>query len=174
MDFTSLRVANAKDADTISALINSAYRGEASKRGWTTEAGLLGGQRTDPQTLRETIADARNTVLLLYEQDAPICCVYLQRREDRAYLGMLTVEPELQARGLGKRLLAAAEIWARENWKVAKIEMTVIQKRHELIAWYERRGYSNTGRTEPFPYGDEKFGLPKVEGLEFVILEKSL
>ncbi len=174
MDFTSLRVANANDVDTISALINSAYRGESSKRGWTTEAELLGGQRTDPETLRETIADKRDSILLLDGQDAPIACVYLQRRADRAYLGMLTIKPELQARGLGKRLLAAAEMWARENWKVAKIEMTVIQKRHELIAWYERRGYSNTGRTEPFPYNDEKFGLPKVADLEFVVLEKTL
>jgi GNAT superfamily N-acetyltransferase len=174
MDFTGLRVANAESVDTISALVNSAYRGESSKRGWTTEADLLGGQRTDPETLREMIADKRNAILLLYEQDGLIACVYLQRRADHAYLGLLTVKPELQARGLGKRLLAAAEMWARENWKVAKIEMTVIQKRHELIAWYERRGYSNTGRTEPFPYDDEKFGLPKAAGLEFVVLEKTL
>ncbi len=174
MDFASLRVANAGDAGAISALVNAAYRGETSKRGWTTEAGILGGQRTDPDTIRETIADNRNAILLLHAQDAPVCCVYLQRRANRAYLGMLTVKPELQASGLGKQLLAAAERWARENWKVAKIEMTVIQKRHELIAWYERRGYSNTGRTEPFPYNDEKFGLPKVNDLEFVVLEKYL
>ena len=174
MDFTTLRVADAADADTLAALINSAYRGESSKRGWTTEADLLGGQRTDPDTLRKTIADKRNAILLVEEEGAPVCCVFLQRKADGAYLGMLTVKPELQARGLGKRLVAAAEQWARGAWQAKTIEMTVIQKRRELIAWYERRGYANTGRTEPFPYGDEKFGLPKVDDLEFVILEKSL
>jgi GNAT superfamily N-acetyltransferase len=174
MDFAGSRVANAKDADAISALVNSAYRGETSKRGWTTEADLLGGQRTDPDTLRKTIGDERNAILLVEEEGAPVCCVFLQRIADRAYLGMLTVKPELQARGLGKRLIAAAEQWVRDTWQAKTIEMTVIQKRRELIAWYERRGYANTGRTEPFPYGDEKFGLPKVDDLEFVVLEKSL
>lgn len=163
-----------EDAEAISALVNSAYRGESSKRGWTTEADLIGGQRTDPEILRALIADQQNSVLVRYKDGVLVACVFLQKKGTRAYLGMLTVRPDHQAGGIGKQLLSAAEEWAKDNWKVDTIEMTVIQKRVELISWYERRGYINTRRTQPFPYGDARFGLPKVDDLEFVVLEKSV
>ena len=170
----SFRVAEPDDAENLSRLVNSAYRGDSSRRGWTTEADLLGGQRTDPDTLRELISDNDNTILLIHRDAELIGCVFLQQKAESAYLGMLTVVPDLQASGIGRRLLAAAENWVFENWRFRLIEMTVIRQRSELIAWYERCGYVNTHRTVPFPYGDEKFGLPKRPDLEFVVLEKRL
>jgi GNAT superfamily N-acetyltransferase len=169
-----LRIAEPGDAENLSRLVNSAYRGESSRRGWTTEAGLLGGQRTDPDALRELISAKANAILLLHSDAGLTGCVLLQQKAQSAYLGMLTVLPDLQAGGIGRRLLAAAEDWVFETWRFRLIEMTVIRQRSELIAWYERRGYVNTQRTEPSPYGDERFGLPKRPDLEFVVLEKLL
>jgi GNAT superfamily N-acetyltransferase len=170
----SFRIAEPSDAENLSRLVNSAYRGESSRRGWTTEAGLLGGQRTDPDTLREIICESNYVILVMHSGADPAGCVLLQRKAESAYLGMLTVLPELQARGIGRRLLEAAEDWVIKNWRLQAVEMTVIRQRPELIAWYERRGYVNTHRAEPFPYGDEKFGLPRRPDLEFVVLEKRL
>lgn len=170
----SFRPARIKDCPELSALVNSAYRGESSKKGWTTEADLIGGQRTDPDTLAAMISDESSVILLALAENRLCGCVFLSRRDERAYLGMLTVRPDQQATGLGKLILATAEYWVSAHWGLFLIEMTVIQKRGELLAWYERRGYRRTGRTEPFPYGDEKFGLPKVQDLEFVVLEKAL
>ncbi|MFY9639569.1 MAG: GNAT family N-acetyltransferase [Rhodomicrobium sp.] len=169
-----LTVAQAGDAEDLSWFVNTAYRGESSKRGWTTEADLLGGQRTDPDMLRDLISEKNNTILLMRADADLIGSVFLQRKAESAYLGMLTVRPHLQARGIGRRLLTMAEDWVRNNWRLHVIEMTVIQQRLELIAWYERRGYVNTLRTEPFPYGNEKFGLPKQPDLKFAVLEKRL
>jgi GNAT superfamily N-acetyltransferase len=170
----TFRIAEPGDAESLSRLVNSAYRGDSSRRGWTTEADLLGGQRTDPDTLRGLISGKDNAILLMHGDADVIGCVFLQRKAESAYLGMLTVLPDLQAGGIGRRLLAAAEDWVFENWRSLLVEMTVIRQRLELIAWYERRGYVNTHRTEPFPYDDEKFGLPKRPDLEFIVLEKHL
>ncbi len=169
-----VRVAKLGDAENLSRLVNSAYRGDSSRRGWTTEADLLGGQRTDPGTLRALIPESNNTILLMDRGGDLAGCVLLQRKGQGAYLGMLTVRPDLQAHGIGRRLLAAAEDWVSREWRLKLVEMTVIRQRLDLIAWYGRRGYVNTQRTEPFPYGDEKFGLPKRDDLEFVVLEKHL
>jgi hypothetical protein len=90
----------------IAEFVNSAYRGDSSRAGWTTEADLLGGQRTDPKSLAETIAQAESLLLLARQNDSSasahtlVGCVHLKRLGDkRAYLGMLTVKPELQAQG---------------------------------------------------------------------------
>ena len=181
----TLRPARRDEADALSALVNSAYRGDPSRVGWTTEADLLGGQRTDPAALLEFMAageTALDRVLLVYEGTAggtgldrlPEACVQLERRGDDAYLGMLTVQPVRQASGLGKRLLDAAEGWAAARWGTRTIIMTVITQRPELIAWYERRGYNATGETAPFPYGDTRFGEPKRPDLQFIVLRKPL
>jgi ribosomal protein S18 acetylase RimI-like enzyme len=168
------RIAQSADVPALHALVNSAYRGDSSRQGWTTEADLLGGQRTDAEGLREVIAAEGSVVLLLEEGGVLLACVNLRRREDSAYLGMLTVKPDLQARGTGRKMLEIAEAFVRREWKSARIEMTVIRQRDELIAWYERRGYRRTGHFEPFPYGDARFGLPKRPDLEFEVLEKRL
>lgn len=174
MEKISFRPALWNDCEELADLVNSAYRGESSKAGWTTEADLLGGQRTDAAALREIVSREGNVILLAFRDEELVGCVFLQKKSDRAYLGMLTVKPTLQTGGLGKMILATAEYWVLNNWNLLTVEMTVIQKRAELISWYERRGYSNSGKTEPFPYGDPRFGLPKVPDLEFVVLEKKL
>lgn len=169
-----LRPATATDVPALHALIERAYRGDAARAGWTHEADLLDGQRTDAAALREMLADPAQVLLLNDGEGAATCCVALRRvAEGRAYLGMLTVEPALQATGIGRRLLAAAEAWARGDG-CTHVEMTVIRQRPELIAWYERRGYALTGEMRAFPHGDPRFGLPKTPELAFVVLEKRL
>jgi len=167
--------AHSSQAKDINELVNSAYRGESSKRGWTTEAGLLGGQRTDTEGIKELI-DRENSVMLIAENENSgniEGCVHLEKHEEKCYLGMLTVKPTLQGKGLGGQLLEEAEAFA-QFWDCTHIYMTVIAQRKELVEWYLKRGYRNTGETKPFPYGDERFGLPKMDGLYFVVLEKSL
>jgi predicted N-acetyltransferase YhbS len=174
MTFTgSVSIATEADIPELVILINSAYRGESSKKGWTTEADLLEGQRTDGESLK-TLFTTPGSVLLKYvnENNTISACVNLQQQGRKLYLGMLTVSPSLQASGIGKKLLAASEQYAREN-KVEAIRMTVISIRLELIAWYERHGYNRTGETQPFPKNDPKFGIPK-QFLEFVVLEKNI
>ncbi len=162
-----------QDIPALVTLINSAYRGESSKKGWTTEADLLDGQRTDPDTLLNTM-NTPNSVILKYEneQNEIEACVYLNKQDDKMYLGMLTVNPELQAKGLGKLLMAESEKYAVQQGCKSVI-MTVISIRAELIAYYERRGYKDTGERKPFPMGDPKFGLPQ-QHLEFIVMEKEL
>ncbi len=169
----SVSIATMADIPELVILINSAYRGESSKKGWTTEADLLGGQRTDDESLGRLLTKP-GSVLFKYlnEENKISACVNLQQQNKKLYLGMLTVSPTLQGSGIGKKLLAASEQYAREN-KFEAIRMTVISIRHELIAWYERHGYIHTGETQPFPTDDPKFGIPK-QFLEFVVLEKNI
>ena len=172
----TVRLARPDDAPAIVALVNSAYRGDSSRAGWTTEADLLGGQRTDEAAIRDFIAGAPQQRMLVHEDadGALQACVQLQSRGDYAYLGMLTIRPTLQAAGLGRALLAAAEHDAQTHWGISRMVMTVIEQRDELIAWYERRGSSRTGETAAFPYGDARFGEPKRPDLRFVVLTKEL
>jgi ribosomal protein S18 acetylase RimI-like enzyme len=165
--------ATKNDVPALTLLINSAYRGEASKKGWTTEANLLSGsRRTDDETLT-TLLDDSTADILKYETGEGIItgCVYLQQREPGLYLGMLTVSPDGQGRGTGKQLLSAAEDYAREH-NCHCIFMNVISVRHELIAWYMKHGYFDTGRRAPFPV-DHRYGVPARE-LEFMIMQKNL
>jgi ribosomal protein S18 acetylase RimI-like enzyme len=168
--------AAASAAAEIVALVNSAYRGDSSRVGWTTEADLLGGQRTDVAGILEAIAAEERRLLLHRAADgALLACVLLECKPGGGcYLGMLTVRPDVQAAGLGRRLLAAAERYAAAELGASYVEMTVIGVRTELIAWYERRGYARTGERRPFPYGDERFGQPRRPDLAFEVLRKSL
>ena len=169
--------AAASDLDAVAALVNSAYRGESSRAGWTTEADYLDGQRTDAATLRRDLAGSEGAVILTLRDAAAgpiIGTVWLEADTPAGwYLGMLTVKPDLQARQLGRAMLAAAEAYVAERGGT-HIEMTVVSIRDTLIAWYERRGYARTGETRPFPYDDELFGVPKVAGLTFVVMEKKV
>jgi GNAT superfamily N-acetyltransferase len=172
---TRFTVASQADVEALVQLVNGAYRGESSRRGWTTEEHLLGGQRTDSAKIADMIAAPGSAILLLHEPAGPCACVHLERRTDQVcYLGMLTVRPDLQAGGIGRQLLASAESYARQFFGARYMEMTVIDSRHELIAWYERRGYHQTGETRPFPYDDERFGLPRVDSLKFVVLRRMI
>jgi predicted N-acetyltransferase YhbS len=164
--------AKKEDIPELVSLVNSAYRGESSKNGWTTEADLLDGIRTDAAGLTAMMEDAGSIILTCRNpENILIGCVYLQKKSTALYLGMLTVAPHLQAKGIGKLLLSAAETQAL-IWGCSIINMTVISVRNELIAWYQRHGYHKTGETKPFP-ADPAFGLPK-QYLEFVVMEKKL
>jgi ribosomal protein S18 acetylase RimI-like enzyme len=173
-DRIGMHRATAEDAQALVALVNSAYRGESSRAGWTTEADLLGGQRVDIEGLTATISTPGNVILVHEQDNEPIACVHLARTGEDCYLGMLTVRPTAQGTGLGRKLLEAAERWAIDHWASRSVHMAVIKQRVELIAWYERHGYSRTGERKPFPYGDERFGQPKRDDLAFEILSKAL
>lgn len=170
----SFRAATHADIPALVGLIESAYRGDSSRQGWTTEADLLDGQRTDPDGVAAVIGGA-NSRLVVVERNGEVAgCCQLERRAGHAYFGMFAVRPGLQGGGLGKTVLAHAENFAARQWGAREMHMTVISARADLIAWYERRGYRRTGQTSPFPYGDERFGLPKRAGLEFELLVKPL
>lgn len=160
------------DIPALVKLINSAYRGEGSRRGWTTEAGLIEGElRTDDDSIRELMSQPHGIILKFIYNGALRGCVYLEKQEEKLYLGMLSVSPLLQTRGIGKKLLKAAEEYALEQG-CRSIIMQVISLRHELISWYERHGYVKNGETKEFP-DDNKFGTP-TQPLKFVVLEKKI
>ncbi|HEY5836006.1 GNAT family N-acetyltransferase [Streptomyces sp.] len=168
------RPATADDVPALVALIESAYRGDSSRAGWTTEADILEGQRTDPEGVLAVVQGADSRLVAVENGSGLVACCQLERRGDHAYFGMFAVRPALQGAGLGKAVLAEAERFALEEWKAAEMHMTVISVREELIAWYVRRGYRRTGETSPFPYGDARFGVPTRDGLEFELLTKEL
>lgn len=167
-------VATSEMSQELAKLINSAYRGDSSKKGWTTEADILDGQRTDAQKICN-LTQSPEKAILVRKNWAIDACVLLERKDSRtAYLGMLTVSPELQAKGTGRELLLRAEMFAKSKWNASNIEITVINLRQELISWYERRGYTLTGETRDFPMQDVDFGLPKRRDFHFVVMMKTL
>lgn len=168
------RKASQNDIPALIALIESAYRGDASRSGWTTEADLLGGQRIDADMLEAIIGDTEQHLLLFEEAGKLIACVNAERRDGYGYIGLVTVRPTAQGGGWGARLLAEAEAVVAGRWGLGRSRMTVIRQRPELIAWYVRHGYADVGERQPFPYGDPRFGEPQRDDLEFVILEKRL
>ena len=167
----AIKIATTADIPQLIQLVNSAYRGPDSRKGWTHEADLIEGSlRTDEITLQTLIADP-HTVILTYrngeEADKKLQgCTYLRHHENIMHLGMLAVSPDVQAGGIGRQLLQAAEEYARKG-NCTTIQITVISVRHELLAWYERRGYRKTGATQPFEE-EEKFGTPR-QGIEFLV-----
>lgn len=169
----TFRPATLADMDALVLLVTSAYRGDASKQGWTTEADMLDGQRIDPEVLRKDIERERSLIIIAEREAQLLACVHVAEDDGAGYLGMFSVKPDLQGGGVGKLLLAEAERIARDEWRLPAMRMTVIDIRDELIAFYERRGYRRTGVTKPFPYGDERYGIPKRDDLRFEILEKA-
>ena len=169
----TITLAKREDVPKLEALVNSAYRGESSRKGWTTEADFLDGIRTNQDVLTGMVSRGDSVVLKCTDKDNQLLgCVYLQKKEEKLYLGMLTVAPDNQTNGIGKKMLQAAEEYA-ETQDCTAITITVISLRKELIKWYERRGYKATGERKPFPSNDPRFGLPKQE-LEFIVMEKQL
>ena len=174
------RFATHADIPALIALVTSAYRGDASRQGWTTEAHLLDGQRIDADMLRADL-DAPGSLILLAEDEhrhaigcARIATMPVDDGVPTAEFGMFSIRPDLQGGGLGRMLLAEAERIARDTLGCARMRMTVIDCRDELLAWYARRGYVCTGVTKPFPYDDPRYGIPKRDSLRFEVLDKAL
>ncbi len=170
--FPVFRAAGTADAEAVVRLVESAYRGDSGRRGWTTEADLLDGRRTDAAMVAELIATPRSLILLAEQGGTLHGCCHLAWQDEAGYFGMFAVDPSQQGGGLGKAMLAEAERIVREEWQGQRMRMSVIEQRAELIAWYERRGYRRTGEYRPFPYGDERFGIPRRDDLRFEWLLK--
>ena len=168
------RNATLEDIPAIVTLVESAYRGDASRAGWTTEAGFLEGQRIDAAGVLDNLHKPASVILLAEAETGLLACCHLERFGEACYFGMFAVSPTLQGAGIGKRLLHQAETYAREAWSCQRMEMTVIDIRSELIDFYLRRGYRRTGIFKPFPYGDERFGIPLRDDLRFEILDKPI
>jgi ribosomal protein S18 acetylase RimI-like enzyme len=168
------RRATSEDVPALVALVESAYRGEQSRAGWTTEADLLGGRRTSTAEIAGIIDSPTSRMVIVESDDGLLGAMRLEDEGRTVYVGMLSVKPTLQGAGIGKALLVEAERIAKDELGKARMRMTVIEQRPELLAFYARRGYTLTGATEPFPYGDDDFGEPKRADLRFVVLEKPL
>ncbi len=169
------RVATADDVPALVTLVTSAYRGDASRAGWTTEADLLDGERIDADLLRADIGRARSRVVIATTAETPIvACAHVAEVDGRGYFGMFAVDPRRQGGGIGRAVVAECERIAGDEWGLPAMRMTVIDLREELIAWYVRLGYRRTGELLPFPYGDTRFGIPKRDDLRFEVLHKAL
>ncbi len=172
---SDFRFATAADVPALHALIERAYRGESAKRGWTHEADLLDGQRTDVEELAAMIAAPDQRILIAGDGSVFAGCAHVtDKGNGLAYLGLLTVDPDRQAGGLGRDLIRASESLALETFAALTMEITVIGRRAELIAYYERRGYALTGEERPFPYDNARFGQPRARDLDFVVMTKAL
>lgn len=171
----TIRAAARADLAALHSLIESAYRGDSARQGWTHEADLLGGQRTDLAMLGTILDDPDQRILVAVDGANIIGCVHIAATPGgRAHLGLLSVAPLRQSNGIGKQLLNAAEHAAATCFGAHAIEMNVIKQRSELIAYYLRRGYSLTGEERPFPLSDARFGLPRSVELAFVVLAREI
>ncbi len=169
----SLKIALPEEAEKITALVNSVYRGEDSKKGWTTEADFLSGIRITEVKVKEIIEGKNEVIILALLEGSIIGCVHLENAGSYSYLGMLSVEVNCQDKGIGKMLLNECEKYTKEVFGLNEIRMKVISRRTELIEYYNRRGYSTTGELEEFGAHGDTFGDTD-EKLYFETLTKSL
>ena len=170
----NFRSANREDAGAVVALVESAYRGDSSRVGWTTEADLLGGQRVDLVGVLHLIGASNSRILLAERNRVLSACAHIEKQDQIGYFGMFAVQPKLQGGGMGRAMLTEAQRIAQTEWQCREMHMTVISIRTELITWYERCGYRRTGIYKPFPYGDIRFGIPKRDDLRFELLSRQL
>jgi GNAT superfamily N-acetyltransferase len=170
----TFRAATLSDAAAIVALVEAGYRGDSGRLGWTTESDLLDGQRTDLAEVTDLISRSESRMLVADRGERLIACCHIERHGAACYFGMFSVDPVVQGGGTGRALLGEAERVARDEWGCHEVTMTVIDVRTELVEWYERRGYARTGEHKPFPYGNERFGVPKRPDLRFDVLRKLL
>lgn len=170
----NFRSAQSSDVPRIVALVESAYRGESSQLGWTTEADLLDGQRTNAAEVSALLVAPRSRIILAFDGAVLLASAHIQMHEDGCHFGMFAVAPNLQGTGVGKALLAEGERLAVADFAATEMRMWVIWMRESLIAFYQRRGYRLTGEREAFPYGDANFGIPKRDDLYFIVLSKTL
>ena len=166
------RHATIDDISVLTSLLNRSYRGESSRVGWTTEADLLSGKRIDEAGLLELYNDPDSLILIVQSEEIILATIHAHRKNDTVHFGLFAVEPNMQGNGIGKALLAYAESQAYNQWKITTAIMEVITHRNELIAYYERRGYAQTGEIVTFPQSD--LWNPKVDSLKLAVLIKSL
>lgn len=151
-DSLTIRAATLDDLPALHPVIERAYRGETARAGWTHEADLVLGPRTDLKTLTAIVEDPAQRLLVALQDGAMIGCVQVSDKgQGLTYLGLLCIDPTLQAGGHGKLLLLAAEATACEAFAARRMEMTVIDVRARLLSFYERRGYRVSGEKRPFP-----------------------
>ncbi|KRG68000.1 GNAT family N-acetyltransferase [Pseudoxanthomonas dokdonensis] len=182
MNDLTFRTATLDDIPALIELVTSSYRGDASRQGWTTEADLLDGQRIDADGLAHDIQRPDSLILLGCAGDGQdpagaqqiLACAHLAIEDGAGYFGMFSVRPGQQGNGIGKQMMIEAERIVARQWQLPSVRMTVIDVRDELIAFYQRRGYVRTGIKKPFPYGDERYGIPRRDDLRFEVLEKDL
>ncbi|WP_269791296.1 GNAT family N-acetyltransferase [Stenotrophomonas sp. Iso1] len=174
MNELTFRTATAADIPALIELVTSAYRGDASRVGWTTEADILDGQRVDADGILADINRPRSVILIAEQNGQLQACCHVADEDGHGYFGMFAVSPTAQGGGVGKQVMQQAERHVFEQWQLPTMQMTVIDCRDELIAFYERRGYVRTGIKKPFPYGDARYGIPKRDDLQFEVLEKRL
>ncbi len=167
-------VARETDAAAIVTLVNSAYRGTPSRRGWTSEVELIEGPRIDADGVLTLLRAPDSVILVIRGQQQLNGCLHLEKHAETTHLSLLSVRPAMQGSLYGRFLLAAAEHYAREHFGARRLDMHVIEQRVELLAWYERRGYTPTGEVKPFPYHDARLGAPARDDLRFVVLERRL
>jgi N-acetylglutamate synthase-like GNAT family acetyltransferase len=169
----TFKIAEVKDAEAITSLVNSVYRGENSKKGWTTEAYFLRGIRINEEKIREIIEQKNDVIILALHEGIIIGCVHLENAGSYSYLGMLSVDVNYQDKGIGKILINECERYTKEVSGHSEIRMKVISRRKELIEYYNRRGYSAIGDLEEFGAKGDTFGDTN-EKLFFEIMSKKL
>ena len=175
MTVPRLRTATTDDIDDIVTLVTAAYRGTGPDIGWTTESHLLDGERTDGSEVAEALADPSARVIVAESDGTLVGVIKAERRgPDGAGFGLFAVDPTRQSTGAGSLLLDEAERTARDDWHRSWMQLEVIHQRSDLQAWYRRRGYEATGETQPFPYGDERFGRPRRDDLVFDVFRRPL
>lgn len=166
-----LRVASEADAKEIASLVNRAYRPSPEDAGWTHEANLIAGERTSVEQVLSLFHEQSTILVLCHGRSKIVACVHVQGDQSGAYIGMLATNPKVQAQGLGKQMLAYAEIYAMEHYKASVFKMSVLSSRPELLAFYERRGYVLTGDVDQYPLS-AGVGQPMVAGIHVLLLVK--
>ncbi|MFY8127102.1 MAG: GNAT family N-acetyltransferase [Chitinophagaceae bacterium] len=168
----NITIAIIEDAASIKYLLDRAYRGESSKKGWTSETHLIAGEvRTNIEMVTEAITNQDGNMLVYKKDNLNFGCVHLKEIDQKIYLGMFAVEPDLQGGGIGREILKAAEEYTKQK-KLNTIYMTVISVRKELIDWYKRNGYQETG--EIIDFNEDEVTGKHLQKLKFLVLEKRL
>lgn len=166
-----LRIATESDASEIAELVNAAYRPSHDTAGWTHEAELIAGPRTTPAQVAEAIQKPNSAILVHCENSAIVACVHVEKEDSDCHIGMLAVNPAVQATGIGKQMLALAESYASEALRAEKFVLVVVSARSELVAFYLRRGYQKTGSVMDYPLS-AGVGIPRNPALKIEVLEK--
>lgn len=169
-----LRLATIDDAPQVQQLVQAAFRAPDGREGWTADMELGNRFRIEVEQVAATITRADGVVLMTTVAGNLVASVEVVKRSDgHARLSMLSVDQRYQSNGLGRQVLEYAEDYCRRTWSATAMELNALSTRQNLISWYQRRGYRETGETSPFPR-EEFSDLDLPEDLCFVEMEKDL